>query len=402
MTNHHSRMETAHADPIAESDAYKAALERIDAACRKAASGDLEARITGIASDAPGAEAMNAFNQLLDMTDGFVREARGALNAASEGRYHRIFLSEGMRGDFGRGAADIDAARRRMVEIEQMSRGQREELADRFESQLSGTVEAVSTAAGHLGSVAAELSGRTGHARELAVSVSSSAEETSSIAQSVASSAEELSASIQEIRRQSSESTEAVTGVGNQVETAKKAVGSLVEAAGAVDRVVAFIRDIADQTNLLALNATIEAARAGDAGKGFAVVAGEVKALANQSAKATEDIARQIESMHTATHSTSGAIEAIAEQADRLRTVAGSIAAAVEQQTQATSEISGNIQKSAAGSSEVSAAIGDIRESVEFAGNSADEMKDAAGKLKSQADNLDSQARNFLDRVRAG
>jgi len=386
----------------AELQAYKAAFEQIDAVCRKAAGGDLEARVLGISPESPAAGMMDALNQLLDMTDGFVREARGALAAASEGRYYRQFLSEGMRGAFGRGAADIDRARGHMATLREAARQERGNLADRFEAELSGTVQAVSHAAEKLETTARELSQRTGKAGEQTAAASASSEQTSSTAQSVASSAEELTASIEEIRRQSADSNDSVEGVSREVETAKAAVSSLLEAASSVDRVVAFIRGIADQTNLLALNATIEAARAGEAGKGFSVVAGEVKALANQSAKATEDIASQIESMQTASQSTSSAIDSIAGQAERLSEMASSIAAAVEEQSQATGEISGNIQRSASGSHEVSAAIGEIRDSVEFAGGSAEDVLTSAGELKSRAVDLREQAKQFFDRIRSG
>ena len=386
----------------AELEAYKAAFEHIDAVCRKAAAGDLEARVLNISPESPAAATMDALNQLLDMTDGFVREARGALAAASEDRCYRQFLSAGMRGAFGRGATDIDRARRHMADLQEAAKQERGELADRFEANLAGTVKAVSDAAEKLEATAQDLSQRTGLASEQTAAASASAEQTSTTAQTVASSAEELTASIEEIRRQSADSTDSVEGVSREVETAKTAVSSLLEAASSVDRVVAFIRGIADQTNLLALNATIEAARAGEAGKGFAVVAGEVKALANQSAKATEDIASQIESMQAATKSTSNAIDSIAGQAERLSEMASTIAAAVEEQSQATGEISGNIQQSASGSREVSAAIGEIRDQVEFAGGSAEQMLASAGELKSRAVDLREQARQFLDRIRTG
>ncbi|GER04585.1 hypothetical protein JCM17846_22670 [Iodidimonas nitroreducens] len=165
----------------------------------------------------------------------------------------------------------------------------------------------------------------------------------------------------------------------------------LDQAAANVEKVVSFIRDIADQTNLLALNATIEAARAGEAGRGFAVVASEVKALASQSAKATEDIAKQIADMQKATNLTTSSITAITKQTTSLHDVIKAINDAVDEQSGATDEISGNIQQAADGSREVSAVVADIRTSSETTGEGARSVLDASRDMQTLFDDLNKE-----------
>ncbi|GER08525.1 hypothetical protein JCM17843_28350 [Kordiimonadales bacterium JCM 17843] len=212
----------------------------------------------------------------------------------------------------------------------------------------------------------------------------------------IAASSEQLTASISEIKRQSQNSTSVVDNVGGDVRAAETAVQGLEKAAGSVEKVVSFIRDIADQTNLLALNATIEAARAGEAGKGFAVVASEVKALASQSAKATEEIARQIDDMQKATSSTSQSIQAIAAQVSSLGEVIGAIDSAVDEQSLATDEIGGNLQQAAEGSQEVALIITDIRKATESAGAGSNDVLEAARAVKAQSTDVSDRTQDFL------
>lgn len=381
-------------------DAFEAALSRISEVCQHAALGDLEARIIGVDPDDPAADVLNNLNHMLDLTDAYVRESRGALGAAAKGAYYRRFLERGMQGSFALGAADINLAIEGMARLEQKTRDDRINLANNFEDHVAVTIKAVGAAAKSVETAALELNEQASSTLDRAVSVSATAEETSANANAVAASAEELSASIEEIRRQSSNSTDSVHKVSKGLEQAKSSVEMLVKAASSVDKVVSFIREIADQTNLLALNATIEAARAGEAGRGFAVVASEVKALANQSAKATEEIAREISAMHEATRLTRESITAIDQQTVTLRDVIDAITSSVEEQSEATGEISGNIQQAAAGSSNVSAVIYDIRDAAKISGESAAEVLEAAREMFSQAGVLETETKRFLEQVR--
>jgi methyl-accepting chemotaxis protein len=178
-------------------------------------------------------------------------------------------------------------------------------------------------------------------------------------------------------------------------------VSGLADAAQKIGEVVALINDIASQTNLLALNATIEAARAGEAGKGFAVVASEVKSLANQTAKATDDIRAQITAIQAETRSAVDAIKSISKTVDEVSEISSSIAAAVEQQSAATQEITRNVQQAAAGTQEVSHNIGTVNKSSEKAGENANEVLAAANDLTKQAQSLRHEVDQFLVTVRA-
>ncbi len=245
-------------------------------------------------------------------------------------------------------------------------------LADDFEANISGVVDTVSSASTQLQSSAESLT--------------ATAEETNSQANSVATASEELTASAQEISRQISQCT---TIAGKAVDEAKRStelVNGLSEGAQKIGDVVNLIQEIAEQTNLLALNATIEAARAGEAGKGFAVVASEVKALANQTAKATEDIAAQVAQIQTSTDGAVGAIKVITGTIGEISEVTTAISAAVEEQQAATQEVTGNIGGVSSASSET--------------GNAAGQVLSAAGELNRQADELKQRVGLFLGEVR--
>ena len=280
-------------------------------------------------------------------------------------------------------------------------RRQRLEMADAFEAAVGGVVDTVSSAATELQATAQSMTSTADQTNSQSATVASASEEASTNVQTVAAASEELSASIGEITRQVAETNQVSQKAVEDAEQASHRVNGLAEAAQKIGDVVNLIQDIAEQTNLLALNATIEAARAGEAGKGFAVVANEVKSLATQTAKATEEIAQQVEGMQSATGNTVGAIESIVSVIKRISENANGIAAAVEEQNASTSEISRNVQEAAAGTQEVASSITKVREAAGQTGASASEVLEAAGELSQQSEMLRGEVGKFLDSLRA-
>jgi len=217
----------------------------------------------------------------------------------------------------------------------------------------------------------------------------------------VAAATEQLHASTNEISRQVTQSAEFASTAVVEADRTNATIQGLADTAQKIGDVVALIQNIASQTNLLALNATIEAARAGEAGRGFAVVASEVKALANQTAKATEDISAQIAAIQGETGNAVEAIKAIGGTIRKMNEIASAIAAAVEQQGAATRDISNNIQLVAQGTSSVASNIAGVNEAVEETGHAAAEVLTASDELGRQADRLRVNVNGFLDNIRA-
>jgi methyl-accepting chemotaxis protein len=270
-----------------------------------------------------------------------------------------------------------------------------------FEKAASSIVKTVSSASTELQSSAQSLSATAEEGSRQATAVAAASEQASSNVQTVATAGEELSSSIAEISRQVSQSTRIA---GHAVEQAGKTdskVQSLADAAVKIGEVVSLINDIAAQTNLLALNATIEAARAGEAGKGFAVVASEVKSLANQTAKATEEIGQQISGIQDATKESVEAIKVIGKTIAEVNEIATTIAAAVEEQGAATQEIARNVQQAAKGTQEVSANIAGVTQAAGETGAAATQVLSASKELAQQSEMLRQQVDTFLARVRA-
>ncbi|MBR9970765.1 globin-coupled sensor protein [Magnetospirillum sulfuroxidans] len=273
--------------------------------------------------------------------------------------------------------------------------------ADGFERDVKGVVSEVAGAATQVEAAARAMAANAEETSVQSTTVAAAAEEATSNIQTVAAAAEELSSSIEEISRQVSHSASIASSAMEEADRTNEMVESLSEAAGKIGQVVSLINAIASQTNLLALNATIEAARAGEAGKGFAVVANEVKSLANQTAKATQEIGQQINAVQTATRDAVGAITDIARTIGQINDIAGSIAAAVEEQGAATAEIARNVQQAAMGTQEVTGTIARVSAAAYETGNTAREVLSAAASLAQNSHTLETQVNHFVSDIRA-
>ncbi|PZA10435.1 methyl-accepting chemotaxis protein [Rhodopseudomonas palustris] len=295
---------------------------------------------------------------------------------------------------------DADQAAAREAE-EKIARGQRVDAATRqFEKAISEIVDTVSSASTELEASAGTLTSTADRSQDLATSVAAASEEASTNVQSVASATEEMSSSITEISRQVQESSRIASEAVDQARKTNASVGDLSEAASRIGDVVELINTIAGQTNLLALNATIEAARAGEAGRGFAVVAAEVKALAEQTAKATGEISQHISGIQSATNDSVEAIREIGLTIGRMSEISSAIAAAVEEQGAATQEISRNVQQAAHGTQQVSANISDVQRGATETGSASVQVLSAAQSLSQESSRLKIEVTKFLDTVR--
>ncbi|NOJ41147.1 HAMP domain-containing protein [Bradyrhizobium sp. WSM 1791] len=274
-------------------------------------------------------------------------------------------------------------------------------MADDFETAVGRIVEAVSSASSQLEVSAGTLTSTAERAQELATTVAAASEEASTNVQSVASATEEMASSVTEISRQVQESARMANDAVDQARVTNDRVSELSKAATRIGDVVELINTIAGQTNLLALNATIEAARAGEAGRGFAVVASEVKALAEQTAKATGEIGQQITGIQAATQESVNAIQAISGTIEKLSEISSTIAAAVEEQGAATQEISRNVQQAAMGTQQVSSNITDVQRGASETGSASSQVLAAAQSLSGDSNRLKLEVGRFLDSVRA-
>jgi methyl-accepting chemotaxis protein len=290
-----------------------------------------------------------------------------------------------------------------MVDAEEkIHRGERVNTITRdFEAMIGQIVETVSSASTELEASAGTLTATAERSQQLTTTVAAASEEASTNVQSVASATEEMASSVNEISRQVQDSASIANQAVDQARKTNERVGELAKAAARIGDVVELINTIAGQTNLLALNATIEAARAGEAGRGFAVVASEVKALAEQTAKATGEISTQISGIQAATQESVSAIKEIGDTIGRMSEIASTIASAVEEQGAATQEISRNVQQAAHGTMQVSANITDVQRGASETGSASSQVLGAAQSLSSESSRLKLEVGKFLSAVRA-
>jgi methyl-accepting chemotaxis protein len=372
------------------------AMAQVSAVLAAAAQGDLERRVTLLSDGGETRALARDANRLLDVTDAFVREARATLACVRDGRHYRRIIERGMVGTFGQASTVMNEA----VSTVQSRLGGFSTVMGEFEATVGGVTQSLGNAVSSLAKSAKTMRSTAEDTEHRSTTIGASAEETSVTVAAVAAATEELNASVGDIVRQSDLAMEIAQHAAAQVTDSRRTLGELTQAVSDIVAVIGLIRSVAEQTKLLALNATIEAARAGELGRGFAIVATEVKALAGQTADATETITERIQAVETRARECTLSIDSINGVVAEVSSVATVIAAAVRQQIDATQEIAQSMQMASAATGDVSANVGNVAEAAGATGRVANEVADAAGALSDQSARLQTSVNRFLERAR--
>lgn len=364
---------------------------------KKCAAGDMELRILLPKERGDLAAMINRINDSIDSADAYVRESLATLEHAAEEKYYRKIVLVGMDGCYRNGAeimnGGMDAIRRNMIRTVQKAAARLEETVKKTANDLTISTEQLKSMSDMLSAVAEKSSAQ-------AAGLAHASDDASKNVSTVAAAVEELLASIGEINQQITQSSSVAKTASEKAVQANGVLGQLTEGAEKIGGIIELINGIAGQINLLALNATIESARAGEAGKGFAVVASEVKNLANQTTKATVDIAEYINGTREAIHQTTESVKEIADVVRKVDEIATAIAAAMEEQTAATREISSSIQKTAQNTAQVSSAVNDMSQAAQQAGIAAKEMKQSSSELTAQSGILHHEIDSFISEIK--
>eukprot|EP00913_Durusdinium_trenchii_P005226 g4872.t1 len=340
-------------------------------------------------------------------------EVVGALTVLADGDTSRE-MDIVTRDEVGQTARAYDALRARTEEAQALARQEKineeekerrrvvvQEMTQSFDSSVAAVMDVISKAMGTLDTAAGDMANVARDGQTQTATVAASSEEASTNVQVVASAAEEMSNSIAEVSKNIDTTTQITQKAVADAEKTTQSVNGLAEAATRIGDVVNLINDIAEQTNLLALNATIEAARAGEAGKGFAVVASEVKELAMQTGKATEEISDQITAIQAVTRDSVAAICDISRTIEEIDKYAVTVASAIDQQRTATREISDSVQQAAQGTQEIAAAMTGVQKSADLSGDTAQRVSESVTQMNEQSETLRGQVKTFLSDVRA-
>ncbi len=343
-----------------------------------------------------------------------IRQLTDAMRSLAGGKLDLIVTGQDRRDEIGGMAKALQIFKDGLIQAqrlsgeqaaEQAAKQRRAENIDRliqaFEGNAAAALRTVSSAASELDATAQSMAAMAQQTNVQATAVAAAAEQTSANVQTVAAAAAEMASSIRGIGTQVARSTQIAGKAVEEAARTTNTVRGLAEAAQKIGEVVSLITNIASQTNLLALNATIEAARAGEAGKGFAVVASEVKSLANQTGKATEEIAAQIAAIQEATNGAVQAISGISGTITQVNDISTGIAAAIEEQGAATTAISRNVQQAASGTQEVSGNITQVTQTANETGAASGQVSSAAGELARQAETLRRDVEQFISSIKA-